>query len=278
MVGMLHLISHFYQNRKMPSTLLKMKAVPSNAAICKHGTTRRMSIRCRCCSSVLETVPSAPTTIDATTALTSPSLSIFIRRSWYFVIFACSLAMMLWSPSTARSIRIYSFFSLSITKTQGLRCYSTLSVCIVKSHSNLHLSFSCTSSFSYKNHFSWQSIKNFLHSNQFIFFPRLSCRFWYWLFARLEISIFSLQRRHNGVLLVSFILLATEFVFRACFCAAQTKISVPRFNSLPLNHSHLLTSVCFRFHGEIAHATSFPYIPFVYLSSFPSQAPLAVFS
>ena len=40
MMGMSHLISEFYPNPEMPSTLLKMKAVPSNAAFCKHGTTR----------------------------------------------------------------------------------------------------------------------------------------------------------------------------------------------------------------------------------------------
>ena len=44
MMGMSHLISEFYPNSEMPSTLLKMKAVPSNAAFCKHGTTRRVSI------------------------------------------------------------------------------------------------------------------------------------------------------------------------------------------------------------------------------------------
>ena len=47
MMGMSHLISEFYPNPEMPSTLLKMKAVPSNAAFCKHGTTRGMSIRLR---------------------------------------------------------------------------------------------------------------------------------------------------------------------------------------------------------------------------------------
>ena len=68
MMGMSHLISEFYPNPEMPSTLLKMKAVPSNAAFCKHGTTRGMSIRLRCFSSSLDTVPSTPTTMGTTTA------------------------------------------------------------------------------------------------------------------------------------------------------------------------------------------------------------------
>ena len=93
MMGMSHLISEFYPNPEMPSTLLKMKAVHSKAALCKHGTTRGMSIHFRCFSSSLDTVPSAPTTIGTTTALTSQSFSICIRRSWYFVIFSCSLAV-----------------------------------------------------------------------------------------------------------------------------------------------------------------------------------------
>ena len=93
MMGMSHLISEFYPNPEMPSTLLKMKAVPSNAAFCKHGTMRGMSIRFRCFSSSLDTVPSAPTTIGTTTALTSHSFSISIRRSWHFVIFSCSFAV-----------------------------------------------------------------------------------------------------------------------------------------------------------------------------------------
>ena len=93
MMGMLHLISEFYPNSEMSSTLLKMKAVPRNAAFCKHGTTRGISIRFRCFSSSLETVPSAPTTIRTTTAFTSHCFSISIRRSWYFVIFSCSLAV-----------------------------------------------------------------------------------------------------------------------------------------------------------------------------------------
>ena len=94
MMGMSHLISEFYPNPEMPSTLLKMKAAPSNSAFCKHGTTRGMSIRLRCFSSSLDTVPSAPTPIGTTTALTSHSFSISIRRSWYFAIFSCSLAVM----------------------------------------------------------------------------------------------------------------------------------------------------------------------------------------
>ena len=67
MMGMSHLISEFYPNPEMPSTLLKMKVVRSEAAFCKHGTTRGMSIRLRCFSSSLDTVPSAPTTIGTTT-------------------------------------------------------------------------------------------------------------------------------------------------------------------------------------------------------------------
>ena len=88
MMGMSHLISEFYPNPEMPSTYLKMKDVPSKAAFCKHGTTRGMSIRFRCFSSSLDTVPIAPTTIGTTTALTSQSFSISICRSWYFVIFS----------------------------------------------------------------------------------------------------------------------------------------------------------------------------------------------
>ena len=95
MIGMSHLISEFYPNSEMPSTLLKMKAVPSNAAFCKHGTTRGMSIRFRCFSSSLETVPSTPTTIGTTTAFTSHCFSISIHRSWYFMIFSCSLAVII---------------------------------------------------------------------------------------------------------------------------------------------------------------------------------------
>ena len=73
MKGISHLISEFYPNPEMPSTLLKMKAVPSKAAFCKHGTTRGMSIRFRCFYSFLETVPSASATIITTTALKSHS-------------------------------------------------------------------------------------------------------------------------------------------------------------------------------------------------------------
>ena len=46
-MGMSRLTSEFYPSPEMPSTFLKIEAVPSNAAFCKHGATTGMPFRCR---------------------------------------------------------------------------------------------------------------------------------------------------------------------------------------------------------------------------------------
>ena len=65
--------------------------------------------------------------------------------------------------------------------TFGLLPYTSWSVCTVKSHSILHLSFSITTFGLFLKHFSFTSIPYFLHISQWIFIPNQSCYLLYCL-------------------------------------------------------------------------------------------------
>ena len=80
--------------------------------------------------------------------------------------------MIFQSPGTAGSTTMHYPSTSSRITISGLRCSSTLSVGIMKFHRILQLSFSCTDSVSCRNHFSLQTVNNFLHSNQRISWPK----------------------------------------------------------------------------------------------------------
>ena len=135
----------------MSRTLLRMKAVPSNAAFCKQLKTMGIQTMFRWFSISSLTVPKAPTAIGITVALTSHNFWFCNLKPgiWWFF-----LAPSLWCFDLQMSTIFHSLFSLSITAISFLRCSISLSVWIAKSQSILHLSFSTTAFGSCQNHLS----------------------------------------------------------------------------------------------------------------------------
>ena len=113
------LTSESYPLSEISRTLLKMKAVPSNAAFCKQLITMGIPMVFRWFSSSSLIVPKAPTTIGLTVALTSQNFWTCNLKSWYLVIFSSSFTLMFWSPGTAMSMILHSLFSLSMTTIKG---------------------------------------------------------------------------------------------------------------------------------------------------------------
>ena len=77
------LTTESYPLSEMSRTLLRMKAVPSNAAFCKQLITMGIPMVLRRFSSSSLTVPKAPTTIGITLALTSRNRCTCNLKSWY---------------------------------------------------------------------------------------------------------------------------------------------------------------------------------------------------
>ena len=98
----------------------------------------------RYCSSLSVTVPRAPITIGMTLVDTFQIFLISLARSWYFMIFSCSLFRMFTSAGMATSKMIVSFEFLSTITMPGLLACISISVCVVKSHNTLNCSISAT--------------------------------------------------------------------------------------------------------------------------------------
>ena len=77
------LTTESYPLSEMSRTLLRMKAVPSNAAFCKQLITMGILMVFRRFSSSSLTVSKAPTTIGITLALTSRNRCTCNLKSWY---------------------------------------------------------------------------------------------------------------------------------------------------------------------------------------------------
>ena len=140
------LTSDSYPLSELSRTLLRMKAVPSNAASCKQLITINIAMVFRCFSSSSLTVPKAPTTIGVIVVLTSHNFYTCNLKSCYLVIFSSSFTFMFCSPGTAMPMILHSLFCLSVTTVSGLWCSISLSAWIAKSQTMLHLSFSSTGS------------------------------------------------------------------------------------------------------------------------------------
>ena len=113
------LTSESYPLSEISRTLLKMKAVPSNAAFCKQLITMGIPMVVRWFWNFSVTVPKAPTTIGITVALTFHNFCNCNLKCWYLVVFSSSFTLMFWSPGTAMSMILHSLFSLSMTTIKG---------------------------------------------------------------------------------------------------------------------------------------------------------------
>ena len=140
--------------------------------------------------------------------------------------------------------------------TSGLLPYISWSVCTVKSHSILHLSFSITTSSLCLYYLSFSSIPYFLHIFQWILVPNQSCHLLYSFWANLLHSFntwFTLSSAFPHILhlLFSWVLSIFDFMLLyliACFYAVIIKTSVvlfkPPFLSNPHRSSFALPIVC----------------------------------
>ena len=144
----------------MSRTLLRMKAVPSNAASCKQLITIDIPMVFRWFSSSSLTVPKVPTTIGIIVVLTSHNFCTCNLKSWFLVIF---LVPSLWCFALQEQLCrwfciLSSVYQWLVTTVSCLWCSVYLSVWISKSQSMLHLSFSSTGSGWCENHLSSNSI------------------------------------------------------------------------------------------------------------------------
>ena len=166
--------------------------------------------------------------------------------------------------------------------TSGLLPCISWSVCTVKSHSILYLSFSITTSGLCSYHFSLTSIPYFLHISQWLFVPNQPCRLLYSYWANLLHSLniwFTLSSAfpHIQHLLFSWVSLIFAFILLvlvACFCVAIIKSSVilfkhpflsnPHRSSLALLIVYLINCPCNRFCAHCIFLSFF----FLFLYSF----------
>ena len=130
------------------------------------------------------------------------------------------------------------------------------SFCRVKSHSNLHLSFSSPISGLYSYHFSFTYIPHFLHISQWIFAPNQSCCLLYSFWANSLHTLntwFTLSSafphiRQLQLSVVLSIFACVLLVLVAYSCVAIIKASVVLLKHILLNHLHpssvTLTIVC----------------------------------
>ena len=172
------------RDRKSPQvsrTRLRFLAVLSNAVVWIVSTRLPTSKSSRSFNNPLVIVPNAPITI-----FTFMFHSFFnsLARSRYLSFFSHSVRFILWSAGTAKStilqILFFLFFLFFFFFCWLLLClvfWPRLgwSVCMLKSHRSLCVSFSRTGAVLCFYHlFIWSNL-NFLHISQWITLPTQSC-------------------------------------------------------------------------------------------------------
>ena len=107
---------------EMTRTLLRIKAVPTNATLCKQLIIMGIPMVFNWFSSSSLTVPNAPTTTGITIVLTAHNFCTCNLKSLYLVIFPSFFTFMFWYLRTVMLIILHSLFSLSMATISGLRC------------------------------------------------------------------------------------------------------------------------------------------------------------
>ena len=125
-------------------THLCILAVLSNAVVWIVSTRPPISKSSSSFNNPLVTVPNAPNTIGTIVTFMFHSIFNSLARSRYLSFFSLSFRFILWSAGTAKStiLQILSFLSIIIRfdLLAGIRW----SVCMLKSHRSLYVSFSWT--------------------------------------------------------------------------------------------------------------------------------------
>ena len=141
-------------------------------------------------SNLLVTVPNAPITIGIIVTCIFHSFFNSLARSRYLSFFSHSFSFTLWSSGAANStILQILFFLLLIIIKSGLLAGIRWSVCMLKSHSSLCVSFSRKGAGLCIYHLLVSSNLHFLHISQWISLPTQSCLALYFLCANLLHSL-----------------------------------------------------------------------------------------
>ena len=171
-------------------TRLRIMAFLSNAVIWIVSTRPPTSNSFRPFNNHFVIVPKAQTTIGIIVTLMFHSFFNSLARSGYLSFFSHSFRFILWSAGTAKlTILQILFFFLLIFIRSGLLAGIRWSVCMLKSHRSLCVSFSRTSAWLCIYHLLVWSDLNFLHISQWIALPTQSCLAFYSLCATLLHSL-----------------------------------------------------------------------------------------
>ena len=131
----------------------------------------------------------APITIGTIVTFLFHSFFNSLARSRYLRFFSHSFRFILWSAGTAKSTMLQILFYLLIIIRPGLLAGISWSVCMLKSHRSLCVSFSRTGAGLCIYHLFVWSNWNFLHISQWITLPTQSCHAVYSFCANLLHSL-----------------------------------------------------------------------------------------
>ena len=144
-------------------TLLGILVVFNNAVVWLVSTRTPTSKSSNHFNNLLVTVPKAPITIDTIATFIFHSVFNSLARSRYSSLFSHSFSFILWSAGTAKSIILQVLFCLLIIIRSCLPADIRWSVCMLKSHRGLCVSFSRTGTGLCIYHLLVWSNLNFLH-------------------------------------------------------------------------------------------------------------------
>ena len=152
-------------------TRLRILAVLSNAVVWIVSTRSPTSKSSRPFNNPLVIVPKAPITIGTIVTFMFHSFFNSLARSRYLSFFSHSFRFILLSAGTAKSTILLILFLLLIIIRSGLLAGIRWSVCMLKSHRSLCVSFSRTGAGLWIYHLLVWSNLNFLHISQWITLP-----------------------------------------------------------------------------------------------------------
>ena len=231
--------------------LLSILAVLNNAVIWMVPTHPPISKSSSPFSNPLVTVPNAPITIGIIVTCMFHSFFNSLARSRYLSFFSHSFSFTLWSAGTAKStilqvlfFFLFFFFFLLIIIKSGLLAGIRWSVCMLKSHRSLCVSFSRTGAGLCIYHLLVWSNLHFLHISQWITLPTQSCLALYSFCANLlhslimwlMVSSLSPHSRHLLFCWVLSILALIWLVLTSLSCAAIRRDSVSLLKFPFLSH------------------------------------------
>ena len=160
---------------QLSRTCLRIQAVLSNAVIWIVSTSPPTLKSSRHFNNPLVIVPKAPITIGTIVTFMFHSFFNSFARSRYLFFFLLSFRFILWSAGTAKSTILQILILLLIIIRSGLLVGIKWSVCMLKSHRSLCVSFSRTCAGLCIYHLLVWSNLNFLHISQWIPLPTQSC-------------------------------------------------------------------------------------------------------